>query len=60
MEDKSLDCINCQAPFWWTVGEQKFLQRLVDSGKINELTPPKRCPDCRAARKINKANSSGV
>lgn len=42
---------NCKAPFVWTAGEQSFMQQLHDEGKIKEINPPKRCSDCRAAKK---------
>ena len=43
--DKTLTCVNCGADFTFTASEQQFH---IDKGFTNE---PKRCPNCRAARK---------
>lgn len=60
-QDKELVCVkeNCQTPFVWTGGEQKFMQKLVENGKIDRVIEPKLCPSCRAKRKerINRAHS---
>lgn len=51
-QDIKLTCL-CGEPFIWTRGEQKFLQSLIDDGKMNrDGTPitfiqPKRCAPCR-------------
>ena len=45
MEDKTLICIDCGKEFIFTEGEQEFYK---EKGFENE---PKRCPDCRRARK---------
>ena len=45
MEDKTLTCKDCGAPFTFTVGEQEFY---AEKGFTNE---PTRCPDCRRAKK---------
>lgn len=52
-EDKEIVCISCpdSETFIWTAGEQRFMQRLLDDGKLTKINPPKRCPDCRAAKK---------
>ncbi|MCX7922480.1 MAG: zinc-ribbon domain-containing protein [Clostridia bacterium] len=47
MEDKTLNCKDCGAPFTFTVGEQQFY---AEKGFTNE---PARCPECRKARKEN-------
>ena len=44
-EDKQLTCVECNAEFTFTAGEQ---ERHAELGFTNE---PKRCPPCRAARK---------
>lgn len=49
-EDTDIRCA-CGVTFTWTVGEQKFLNGLVEQGKINEAKKPMRCPDCRAKKK---------
>lgn len=49
-EEKSLQCLDCNTTFAFTVEEQEFFQ---SKGYTNE---PKRCPECRQARK--SANGS--
>ena len=44
-EDKTLNCSDCDADFTFTASEQEFF---ASKGFVNE---PRRCPDCRAARK---------
>ncbi|MBW2561984.1 MAG: zinc-ribbon domain containing protein [Deltaproteobacteria bacterium] len=48
-EDKSLQCFDCGATFTFSAEEQEFYQ---SKGYTNE---PKRCPDCRQARKAQRA-----
>lgn len=43
--DKTLTCRDCGQDFIFTSGEQEFYQ---SRGLLNE---PRRCPDCRAARR---------
>ncbi len=45
ISDKNLTCVECGSSFVFTVGEQEFFS---SRGYTNE---PKRCPDCRSARK---------
>ena len=45
MPDKTLVCQDCGKEFVFTEGEQQFYK---EKGFENE---PKRCPDCRKARK---------
>ena len=45
MQDQTLTCKDCGAPFTWTAGEQKFYQ---EKGFTN---PPTRCQACRAKKK---------
>ena len=47
-EDKSLQCSDCGATFTFSVEEQEFFQ---SKGYTNE---PKRCPECRQARKSER------
>lgn len=47
MADKTLVCQDCGKEFVFTEGEQEFYK---EKGFENE---PKRCPDCRRARKQN-------
>lgn len=44
-EEKILVCVekNCGEPFTWTPGEQRFMQSLLDAGKIDKINEPKRC-----------------
>lgn len=41
MKEKTLKCCDCQNPFVFSVGEQKFFDL---KGLLNQ---PKRCPNCR-------------
>ena len=47
-QDKSLQCSDCGATFTFSAEEQKFFQ---SKGYVNE---PKRCPECRQARKSER------
>ncbi len=51
-EDKSLQCSDCRATFTHNVEDQEFYQ---SKGYTNE---PKRCPECRQARKSDRNGSS--
>jgi CxxC-x17-CxxC domain-containing protein len=44
LEDKILTCADCGASFIFTAGEQEF-------HASRGFSDPRRCPDCRAARK---------
>ena len=48
-QDRELLCQDCQSPFTWTAGEQRFYRE-------QGFTQPKRCPGCRAylKRKIRE------
>lgn len=48
LEDKTLTCADCGASFLFSVGEQEFHES-------RGFSEPRRCPDCRRARK----NASG-
>lgn len=52
-QDKELVCQekNCGRSFIFTAGEQNFLQGLYEDGKIQAITAPKRCEDCKAKKK---------
>ena len=54
LADKDLVCVECSAAFTFTVGEQEFF---ASRGYTNE---PKRCPDCRGARKNQQRGYSGA
>jgi CxxC-x17-CxxC domain-containing protein len=53
--DETLTCVDCNAAFIFSAGEQEFF---AQKGFANK---PNRCPDCRAARKASKGSggSSG-
>ena len=51
-QDKTLNCVECGADFVFSASEQEFY---ANKGFMNE---PKRCPDCRAARKQRQRGSS--
>jgi CxxC-x17-CxxC domain-containing protein len=52
-QDKSLTCSDCGATFTFSAEDQEFFQT---KGYTNE---PKRCPECRQARKAERFGSSG-
>ncbi len=49
--DKTLTCRDCGRAFTFTEGEQEFY---AQKGFTNE---PSRCPECRAARKSQRAGA---
>lgn len=49
--DKTLTCVDCGKEFIFTEGEQAFYK---EKGFENE---PKRCPDCRRAKKQQRNNN---
>ncbi len=55
MNDKVLKCIekDCGREFVLTVGEQDFYASKKD-GNGAPLLPPKRCPNCRNKRKVQR------
>jgi CxxC-x17-CxxC domain-containing protein len=52
-EDKTLTCSDCSKTFTFSVEEQEQFQ---SRGYTNE---PKRCPECRQARKAERYNNGG-
>ena len=52
-QDKTLECSDCSTAFTFSAEEQEFFQT---RGYTNE---PKRCPECRQARKSNRYENSG-
>lgn len=52
--DQTIKCIDCGKDFVFTEEEQKFFQKLVDSGKIQNFIAPKRCRSCRQAKKLQR------
>ena len=51
--DKDLTCVECGATFTFSASEQEFF---AGKGLTNE---PKRCPDCREARKQQRRGWQG-
>ncbi|MCY3505821.1 MAG: zinc-ribbon domain containing protein [Chloroflexi bacterium] len=51
--DRTLTCSDCGVQFTFTAGEQEFYQ---SRGFTNE---PRRCPECRAARKAARGEGGG-
>jgi CxxC-x17-CxxC domain-containing protein len=51
-EDKSIQCSDCGNTFLFTTEEQEFF---ASKGYVHD---PKRCPDCRQARKAERYGSS--
>jgi len=51
--DKTLQCSDCGREFTFTAGEQEFYS---SRGLQNE---PRRCPECRQARKTERYGNSG-
>ena len=52
-EDRTLECSDCGLSFTFTSGEQEFYST---KGFTNE---PRRCPDCRRARKNDRGGFGG-
>ena len=51
-QDKTLTCVDCGATFVHSAEDQEFFQT---KGYTNE---PKRCPECRQARKTERFGAS--
>lgn len=47
-----IHCADCRQEFTFSVGEQEFFAD-------RNFTPPKRCRDCRAARKAQRQTAEG-
>ena len=56
-QDVALTCFvpNCGMPFIWTQGEQAFMAQLLTAGKIDSITKPKRCVQCRVEKRADFA-----
>ena len=52
-QDKSIQCSDCGTIFTFSAGEQEFF---ASKGLTNE---PKRCPQCRKAKKQQQRGPSG-
>lgn len=53
LQDKNLTCRDCNREFVFTASEQEFF---AQKGFTNE---PGRCPECRAARKVQRGGEGG-
>ena len=51
-QDKSIQCFDCGVSFTFSVEEQEFFE---SKGYTND---PKRCPECRQARKSQRYTNS--
>jgi len=52
--DQNIKCVDCGNVFVFTEAEQKFFEKLVHDGKIPSFVAPKRCKNCRQAKKNQK------
>ncbi len=50
MTDKVLTCADCSSEFVFTASEQEFYAE-------RQFSEPRRCPSCRAARKLSRGAS---
>jgi CxxC-x17-CxxC domain-containing protein len=53
LSNKTLVCVECGSSFTFTAGEQEFF---ASRGYTNE---PKRCPECRGARRNQRRGGFG-
>ncbi len=51
--DLVLHCVDCDREFIWSIGEQEYFSN-------RQLSPPKRCRDCRLARRARIVPDVGV
>lgn len=49
-EDIEIKC-KCGRSFVWTAGEQKFMSKLLQEGKLQRIFTPRHCPKCRRHKK---------
>lgn len=49
-KDETITCVDCLQDFTWTYGEQIYF-------RDRKLSPPRRCPQCREARRKRITNS---
>ena len=52
MTDRALTCADCGQEFAFTASEQQFYAD-------RQFSDPRRCPSCRAARKLSSGGSGG-
>ena len=53
-QDRELTCVECGKPFTFTADDQAYQ---AERGFTND---PKRCPDCRAARRAERGDGGGA
>ena len=51
--DKALTCSDCSSEFVFTASEQEFYAE-------RQFSEPRRCPSCRALRKLSRGGSGDV
>lgn len=51
MTDRTLTCSDCNETFMFTSSEQEFYAE-------RQFSEPRRCPSCRASRKLSRGGSS--
>lgn len=52
VDDQVIVCRDCAKPFVFSAGEAEYFA-------MRELSPPKRCPVCRKARRATEFGSGG-
>ena len=52
-EDQTRTCVDCDQEFTWAAGEQAFFHEKGFS------EPPKRCKECRQAKKADRERRGG-
>ena len=52
MADKTITCADCGQPFTFSQGEQEFFEQ-------RGMSEPKRCKECRAAKKAQRGGGGG-
>ncbi|HEV2339983.1 MAG TPA: zinc-ribbon domain containing protein [Patescibacteria group bacterium] len=52
-QDQNLTCVDCGKQFVWTASEQEFY------AKKGFTNAPKRCPECRSAKKNRMGDNGG-
>jgi Probable zinc-ribbon domain len=52
MADKTITCADCGQPFTFSQGEQEFFQQ-------RGMSEPKRCKECRQAKKAERGGGGG-
>ena len=53
MTDRTLTCADCSGEFLFTASEQEFFAE-------RQFSEPRRCPSCRAVRKLSRGGSDDM